>query len=398
MNILIVNMYYFPNMMGGAEYSVKLLAEGLAQKGQRVSVLTMDGTPEGNIEIPEQIAGVYVYRSYCPSIYRRRILGDKSRKSEKLKNGLLSIRNPQMNRDIREVVRMTEPDVIHTNNLVSMSCWIWLFAGKHKIKTVHTLRDYWLLDPTTEPGKSRGIFLTLFKGYHRKLSNRIYGAVTSPSERTMQIFQEEGYFRNCVRKVIVNSIFFDRNLLEECTKKKVKRENEKIIFLYAGTLTENKGVRILIQAFLEAGLRQAELHLYGEGDLKEWIAEKTKGTDAVKLFGKVRQDVLFEGYRKADVMIVPSVWEEPFGRIVIEAAQYALPVIGSNRGGIPETVHAIGFGDVYQFDSADELCGLITKYTDRVFVRQMIETGPDHMENYAIERQIERMEDLYRRL
>ena len=97
-------------------------------------------------------------------------------------------------------------------------------------------------------------------------------------------------------------------------------------------------------------------------------------------------------------MIVPSVWEEPFGRIVIEAAQYALPVIGSNRGGIPGTVHAIGFGDVYQFDSVDELCGLITKYTDRVFVRQMIETGPDHMENYAIERQIERMEDLYRRL
>lgn len=39
------------------------------------------------------------------------------------------------------------------------------------------------------------------------------------------------------------------------------------------------------------------------------------------MLGRLSQQDLFEQYRKADVQIVPSVWEEPFGRIVIEAAQ-----------------------------------------------------------------------------
>jgi glycosyltransferase involved in cell wall biosynthesis len=38
----------------------------------------------------------------------------------------------------------------------------------------------------------------------------------------------------------------------------------------------------------------------------------------------------------ADVIVVPSVWEEPFGRTVIEALSTGRPVIASAIGGIPE--------------------------------------------------------------
>ena len=37
-------------------------------------------------------------------------------------------------------------------------------------------------------------------------------------------------------------------------------------------------------------------------------------------------------------MIIPSLWNEPFGRVVIEAYSHNKPVIGANRGGIPEII------------------------------------------------------------
>jgi len=43
-------------------------------------------------------------------------------------------------------------------------------------------------------------------------------------------------------------------------------------------------------------------------------------------------------YSKTRILLVPSIWEEPFGRVAIEAGINAIPVIASNRGGLPEAV------------------------------------------------------------
>ena len=71
MKILILNNYYYPNMEGGAEYSVKLLAEALVKIGIDVNVLCMDGEPYRDVLEYETVNGVKVYRSYPKSLYRR---------------------------------------------------------------------------------------------------------------------------------------------------------------------------------------------------------------------------------------------------------------------------------------------------------------------------------------
>lgn len=43
-------------------------------------------------------------------------------------------------------------------------------------------------------------------------------------------------------------------------------------------------------------------------------------------------------YQQASVIIMPSIWEEAFGRIPIEAGINGIPIIASKRGGIPESV------------------------------------------------------------
>lgn len=47
-------------------------------------------------------------------------------------------------------------------------------------------------------------------------------------------------------------------------------------------------------------------------------------------------------YRKLKILLVPSVCEEAFGRVVVEAGINGIPVIGSDRGGIPEAMNGGG--------------------------------------------------------
>lgn len=50
----------------------------------------------------------------------------------------------------------------------------------------------------------------------------------------------------------------------------------------------------------------------------------------------VREGDIREIYRRTKVLLVPSQWEEAFGRVVIEAMHNGIPVIASNVGGLPE--------------------------------------------------------------
>lgn len=45
-----------------------------------------------------------------------------------------------------------------------------------------------------------------------------------------------------------------------------------------------------------------------------------------------------EIYRKAKIVLMPSLWEEAFGMVAVEAGLLGIPVLVSNRGGLPETV------------------------------------------------------------
>ncbi|MFQ9193298.1 MAG: glycosyltransferase family 4 protein [Candidatus Gastranaerophilaceae bacterium] len=393
MKILIVNSYYYPNMIGGAEFSIKILAENLAAKGHEVSVLSMDGKPETEVLDFYEINKVKVFRSYSKSLYRRRLQKKKYLK-DKIWNGIHSIWNFKMNKDVRKVVDMIEPDIIHTQNLVSMSYWIWKYAKSKNMPVVHTLRDYWLLDPTTNIGQTSEPLVKYFRKYHRYMSDNYVTMVTAPSDRTLEIFKDNNYFSGCPAVRVVNAIPLNYELLTECLKEKSERDENKISFIFAGHLSENKGIKILINAFLKSNT-EASLIICGTGELEEWIREKKD--KRIIMLGRLRQQDLFEQYRKADVQIVPSVWEEPFGRIVIEAAQYGLPTIGSNRGGIPEIIKQLQYGVVYDV-SEDRLIELIKKYSNREYLRKIYALGPQNLEKYSIENQIADFEKLYEKV
>ena len=57
----------------------------------------------------------------------------------------------------------------------------------------------------------------------------------------------------------------------------------------------------------------------------------------LKIYKWLSHDKILNLLKKSSICLVPSVWEEPFGRISMEASIYGNAVILSNKGGLSET-------------------------------------------------------------
>ena len=69
--------------------------------------------------------------------------------------------------------------------------------------------------------------------------------------------------------------------------------------------------------------------------------EALKIQDSIKFTGFIDyQEVPFY-LKMADIAVVPSMWEEPFGLTVVEAMAAGLPLITTRSGGIPEICEGV---------------------------------------------------------
>ena len=56
-----------------------------------------------------------------------------------------------------------------------------------------------------------------------------------------------------------------------------------------------------------------------------------------KILDWIKHDDILNYYKKSSISVVPSKWEEPFGRTSMESAAYGCATITTRRGGLPET-------------------------------------------------------------
>ena len=65
----------------------------------------------------------------------------------------------------------------------------------------------------------------------------------------------------------------------------------------------------------------------------EELARTADVADRVRMLGPLAIDGLAEVLAAGDVLIVPSIWEEPFGLVCLEGALARVPVVASRIGG-----------------------------------------------------------------
>jgi glycosyltransferase involved in cell wall biosynthesis len=108
------------------------------------------------------------------------------------------------------------------------------------------------------------------------------------------------------------------------------------IALFVGRLEEIKGTKLLpdIVRLLPPG---AKLMVVGDGEFKDELLQAVADGDLQErlLFrGRLDGEELLRAYSDARVIIFPSVWQEPFGRVGIEALAMGRPVVAFDVGGV----------------------------------------------------------------
>ncbi|WP_048204300.1 glycosyltransferase family 4 protein, partial [Methanocaldococcus villosus] len=137
-------------------------------------------------------------------------------------------------------------------------------------------------------------------------------------------------------EVIYNPISYDivSNLSKEETRKLLNLPKNKKIILFVGSLIEKKGAHLIPK--IAEKLEDYLFVVIGDGILKELFLKNSK--DNIIYCGYLPISKIKHFYRASDILLVPSLWHEPFGRVVMEGAYNGCYVIGSNRGGIPEVI------------------------------------------------------------
>ena len=121
--------------------------------------------------------------------------------------------------------------------------------------------------------------------------------------------------------------------------------------LVSGRLVQEKGFDTAIAAARTAGV---PLVIAGEGPDEARLREHARGAE-VRFTGRLEPLALRELRRGAAVVLVPSRWEEPCPYAALDAMADGVPVLASDRGGLPEVVGGQGVleaGDVTRWSDA----------------------------------------------
>lgn len=119
--------------------------------------------------------------------------------------------------------------------------------------------------------------------------------------------------------------------MSQTIAKKKLNWKTKFSVLFVGRLVKEKGILVLDEAAIT--LKRYGIKVYVVGNGPEFNNIKN-----CVLLGSVSQDDLPLYYNAADLLIVPSIHEEGFGRVILESMACGTPIVAANRGAIPEAM------------------------------------------------------------
>jgi glycosyltransferase involved in cell wall biosynthesis len=330
MRILHLSMLDPPHVMGGAELSVAALAETQLAEGHEVAAACT--TPGPFVE--ELRNGVTVFRMPHETSFWAEDWPRHGKLARAWRKAALPF-NLRLERHFIDVIARFRPDIVHTHSMVDVTTRCWLAAAHAGVPIVHSLRDYDLLCTEStmfHGGAGCGLrcrLMTMAKRPH----HRMIDAVAALSADTLAVHREHRLFTHLApdrMTVIPNGIAPSSHEARRAGKGPMRLG-------FLGRISPEKGLDLLIDALRGVAVAQPwELRVGGTAP--DGLADRLRVRAAglpVRFLGQVDSAAFLADL---DVLVVPSLWVEPFGRVVGEAYAAGVPVLGADAGGIADMI------------------------------------------------------------
>ena len=141
---------------------------------------------------------------------------------------------------------------------------------------------------------------------------------------------------------------FSKDQYNHVSRLRLGIKEDDFVIIYSGRINSDKGISELIDALiLLKENTQIKLLVVGspffDGTTDDEFTTNLKTKAAI-----IKDHIVFTGFipyfempsylNMADIAVIPSIWDDPFPTTVLEAQAMALPLIVTNRGGIPEEI------------------------------------------------------------
>jgi glycosyltransferase involved in cell wall biosynthesis len=353
--VLFLNSFDDPHDGGGAEVILCRLAEGFALRGLEAVILsTWAGA--GFQRISRN--GVRIIRAGIRNIYWPD-LAVRQRTDKRMLWHLLDSYNPFMQHLLRHVLKSERPDVVEIHNLPGWSAAAWKTIADMRIPSIQVLHGCYALCAKSTMHRNGGnckgqcADCRLFRLAHRRLSSHVC-AVVGVSGFVLDRHISSGYFTDVpIKRVLHNAC--DREHLGIGVLASLVRteEDQKVRIGFIGRVEAVKGIELLLENLASLEIPKVELLIAGGGKTEYVKSLQSRfESECIRFVGRVSPR---DFYRKVDFIVVPSLLNDTFPTVVLEALAFGKPVIGSRRGGIPEIILHGRNGLLFEPDRPGEL-------------------------------------------
>lgn len=367
MKILQVNQYYYPR--GGADKYFLDLSRSLTNLGHEVAVFSM--------KHPKNEDSVWSKYFVSRVSFNKQTLNDFFKTPGRVLYSLEAKRN------FKKLLEDFKPDIIHCHNIYNhISPSILDAASAKKIPVVMHLHDYKLVCPN---------HMLFVKGkyceeckphkYYNCIKNNcikdsLAGSILACSEMYLHHnilkiyekkidlfiapsnFMKDMMIRFGQNKEKIEVVYNPHNLV----KKVISLNDQANIklddyILYFGRLSEEKGLRTLIEASFRT---KQKVIIAGAGPEEDKLRKLTSILKApIEFIGLKSSEELIDIIKQAKAVIMPSIWAENMPLSLMEALSLNKIVIASKIGGLPEVIKHNENGILFEPGNVDDLVNKI---------------------------------------
>lgn len=166
--------------------------------------------------------------------------------------------------------------------------------------------------------------------------------------------------------------------------KNYNQDSQRSGFAFLGRLSHEKGCDLLIHAM--SRFKKEQLLIIGDGNKRQELERQVVESDlssTVKFVGRLNPQQCNQILNSVRVLVVPSLYDEPFGTVALEGLAAGCRVVVSTGGGLSEAAGPTGF--VFESGNLESLCKSMQEALDRPISLEETQFREQHLQQNSFD-------------